>query len=50
MIDVVANNMAFAGDAAVVKYDQFVPFNKPEYFHNLCQISNYTNYTNAQDV
>jgi alpha-amylase len=50
MIDVVANNYAYAGPGQETVYSDYVPFNKEEYFHPFCYISNYNNDTNAQTV
>lgn len=33
MLDVVVNDMAWAGNASTVDYSQFNPFNSEEYFH-----------------
>ena len=49
MIDVVANNMAYAGAGADTDYSSFTPFNNKEYFHNLCLV-NYSSTTNVQQV
>ena len=49
MIDVVVNDMAYAGKGDAVDYSTFVPFNKEEYFHPFCFITDYSNQTNAQD-
>lgn len=52
MVDVVINDMGYAvasGDeASDIDYSVFTPFNSEEYFHSYCEITNYTNYTNAQ--
>jgi alpha-amylase len=50
MVDVVANNYAYAGPGQDTVYSDFVPFNKEEYFHPFCYISNYSDTANAQDV
>lgn len=50
MIDVVTNNMAYAGAGSDVDFSSFTPFNKKEYFHDLCQITNYSDPQNAQEV
>ncbi|KAL3418572.1 Alpha-amylase A type-3-like protein 1 [Phlyctema vagabunda] len=49
MIDVVVNDMAYAGAGAKVDYTGFIPFNKKEYYHPFCFITDYGNQTNAQD-
>ncbi|RDW82548.1 glycoside hydrolase family 13 protein [Coleophoma cylindrospora] len=49
MIDVVVNDMAYAGKGADTDYSTLVPFNKEEYFHPFCLITNYGNQTDAQD-
>jgi alpha-amylase len=49
MIDVVINDVAYPGPGAKTDYSMFVPFNKKEYFHPFCYISDYGNNTNAQD-
>ena len=50
MVDVVINNMAFALPAGqdmttktVVDYTQFKPFDKAEYYHSWCNISDWNN-------
>ncbi|KAH8602699.1 glycoside hydrolase family 13 protein [Bisporella sp. PMI_857] len=48
MIDVVANNFAFAGPGAQTNYSSFVPFNSKEYFHPFCYIQDYTDDNNSQ--
>lgn len=48
MVDVVANNFAYAGPGASAVYSDFVPFNDKKYFHNFCYISNYDNDNDAQ--
>jgi alpha-amylase len=40
MIDVVANNYAYAGPGQETVYSDYVPFNKEEYFHPFCYIRN----------
>ena len=50
MIDVVANNFAYAGPGQDTVFSDFVPFNKAEYFHPFCYITDYSNATNAQWV
>ena len=50
MVDVVANNYAYAGPGQDTVFSDFVPFNSSEYFHPFCYISNYSNDTNAQMV
>lgn len=50
MIDVVTNNMAYAGAGSDVDFSSFTPFNKKEYFHDLCQVTNYSDPQNAQEV
>lgn len=50
MVDVVANNMAYAGDGNKTDYKNFVPFDSESYFHPYCPITNYGNYTDAQEV
>lgn len=49
MIDVVVNDMAYAGAGAKTVYSDLVPFNKEEYYHPFCFITDYSNDTNAQD-
>lgn len=41
--------MAYAGKGADTDYSGLVPFNKEEYFHPFCFITDYSNQTNAQD-
>ncbi|KAG0650881.1 Taka-amylase A [Hyphodiscus hymeniophilus] len=48
MVDAVLNNFAYAGPGNDTVYSDFIPFNKKEYFHPFCYISNYFNDTNAQ--
>lgn len=50
MVDIVANNYAYPGPGAQAVYSNFVPFNKKEYFHPFCYITDYGNDTNAQNV
>ena len=50
MIDVVANNMAYAGASADVEFSSYTPFNDKEYFHDICPITNYSDPHNAQQV
>ncbi|ESZ94176.1 alpha-amylase [Sclerotinia borealis F-4128] len=49
MIDVVINDMAYAGKGSAVDYSSLVPFDKEEYFHPFCYISDYTKPTNFQN-
>ncbi|TGO10923.1 hypothetical protein BTUL_0122g00350 [Botrytis tulipae] len=49
MIDAVINDMAYAGKGSAVDYSTLVPFNKKEYFHPFCYISDYSNATNFQN-
>jgi alpha-amylase len=46
MLDVVVNNMAFAGDPNEVDYGSLQPLNKEEYFHPYCPID-YNNRTST---
>lgn len=48
MLDVVANNMAFLGEAADVDYSMYKPWNNEKYFHTPCPITDYGNWTLAQ--
>ncbi|KAI9835519.1 MAG: hypothetical protein M1819_001970 [Sarea resinae] len=48
MVDIVANNFAYAGAGDAVDYSIFVPFNEEKYFHPFCFITNYNNATNAE--
>lgn len=50
MIDVVANNYAYAGPGQDTVFSDFVPFNSSKYFHPFCYITNYANDTDAQMV
>jgi alpha-amylase len=43
MIDVVANNFAYAGPGQDTVYLNFTPFNDKKYFHPFCYISDYSN-------
>lgn len=49
MIDAVINDMAYAGEGSQVEYSALIPFNKKEYFHPFCYISDYSNATNFQN-
>lgn len=49
MLDIVVNNMAFAGAPGKVNYGSLQPLNKEEYFHPYCPID-YTNRTSTLDV
>ncbi|MCJ1419405.1 hypothetical protein MMC32_005760 [Xylographa parallela] len=59
LVDVVINDMAYAvpgkgsgtgqlGPGAVTDFSQFYPFNQAEYYHPLCNITNWGNVTNYQ--
>ncbi|KAI9745458.1 MAG: hypothetical protein M1818_000992 [Claussenomyces sp. TS43310] len=48
MVDAVLNNMAYQGPGNAVQYSIYTPFDSQEYFHSFCYISNYSNWTNAQ--
>ena len=61
LVDVVINDMAYAipgkgpatgtgqlGPGAVTDFSQFTPFNQAEYYHPLCNITNWGNATNYQ--
>jgi len=47
MIDVVINDMAYAGPADATNFSTFTPFNKAEYFHPYCPVD-YSNDTSAE--
>ncbi|OJK04081.1 hypothetical protein ASPACDRAFT_1863780 [Aspergillus aculeatus ATCC 16872] len=49
MVDVVANHMGYDGAGDSLDYSVFKPFNKKEYFHPYCAITNYDNQTNVQN-
>jgi alpha-amylase len=49
MIDVVANNYAYAGPGQDTVFSDFVPFNSAVFLHPFCYISNYNNDTDAQN-
>ncbi|KAJ8068974.1 hypothetical protein OCU04_002654 [Sclerotinia nivalis] len=49
MIDAVINDMAYAGPGSETDYSTLVPFNKKEYFHPFCYITDYSNATNFQN-
>ncbi|KAJ5089846.1 glycoside hydrolase superfamily [Penicillium argentinense] len=52
MMDTVINNMAYitngSNPATNIDYSAFTPFNKADYFHPYCKITDWNNYTNAQ--
>ncbi|KAI9641612.1 hypothetical protein NHQ30_009465 [Ciborinia camelliae] len=48
MIDAVVNDMANAGKGSQTDYSKLVPFNKEEYYHPFCYITDYSNATNFQ--
>lgn len=50
MIDVVPNNMAYEGPGQDTNYSMYTPFNDKSYFHPFCYITNYGNWTDAQQV
>lgn len=50
MIDVVANHMAYEGTAETVVYSSLNPFNKQDYFHDVCWVNDYNNQTDVEDV
>ena len=39
MVDVVVNQMAWAGDVPSIQYDQLIPFNNTSYYHPYCPIT-----------
>lgn len=43
MIDVVANNFAYAGPGNQTVYSAYNPFNDEKYFHPYCPINNWAN-------
>jgi alpha-amylase len=54
MMDVVINNMAYVlkdggSPAKDIEYSKLSPFNKEEYYHPYCKITDWNNYTNAQN-
>lgn len=49
MVDVVLNHMAFAGCPEHVDGGRFKKFNKADYFHPYCPISNMANQTEFED-
>lgn len=52
LVDVVLNNMAQAFDNVIppaVDYSEFEPFNKKDYFHSYCNVTEWDNATNYQD-
>lgn len=52
MVDVVVNNMAQKFDNVIppkVDYTKFKPFNKPEYFHKYCNVTEWTVPQNYQE-
>jgi alpha-amylase len=53
MMDTVINNMAYitngSNPATHIDYSTFTPFNNSDYFHPYCKITDWTNYTNAQN-
>lgn len=53
MVDTVVNNMAYitngSDPSTDVNYSIFDPFNNEDYFHPYCKITNYENYTLAQE-
>ncbi|KAF1978805.1 glycoside hydrolase family 13 protein [Bimuria novae-zelandiae CBS 107.79] len=48
MLDVVANHMAFDGNARSIDYSSFNPFNNRSFFHDVCFITDWTNVTQIQ--
>lgn len=52
MMDTVINNMASitngSNPATSIDYSVLTPFDKPDYYHSYCKITDWTNYTNAQ--
>jgi alpha-amylase len=50
MVDVVANHMGYAGAADTVDYSVFNPFDQQSYYHTYCEVTNYDNQTNVEDV
>lgn len=53
MVDVVINDMAYATNGAdpatSIDYSALVPFNDQRYYHRWCEITDFDDYTNAQD-
>lgn len=49
MMDVVVNHMGYAGDGDDVDYSIFNPFDSEKYFHDYCEITDYTNQTDVED-
>ncbi|KAF2008156.1 glycoside hydrolase family 13 protein [Amniculicola lignicola CBS 123094] len=49
MVDVVANHNGWNGSASTVDYSAYNPFNKREYFHNFCDITDWSNQTSVED-
>lgn len=43
MIDVVANNLAYAGPGNQTVFSAYTPFNDEKYFHSYCPINNWDN-------
>ncbi|KAI9702084.1 MAG: hypothetical protein M1836_001428 [Candelina mexicana] len=49
MVDVVVNHFGYNGAGDTVNYTQLHPFDKQEYYHPYCLISDYSNQDNVED-
>ncbi|KAI9713300.1 MAG: hypothetical protein M1812_006659 [Candelaria pacifica] len=49
MVDVVVNHFGYNGAGDTVDYTQLHPFNKENYYHPYCLISNYSDQDNVED-
>lgn len=49
MIDVIVNDMASAGWGNTTDYSKLTPFDKEEYYHPFCWITEWDNMTNVED-
>lgn len=50
MVDVVVNHFGYSGAGDTVNYTQLHPFDKEEYYHPYCLISDYSKQDNVEDV
>ena len=50
MVDVVANDMGLEGTDANVDFSAYNPFNDQSFFHPNCNITDFNNQTDAEQV
>lgn len=50
MVDVAVNAMGYLQSDKVMDFSEYNPFNDQKYFHPYCNITDYANQTNSQQV